>query len=125
MDQNEAHPINRGHQVGTSTRHRIAAGQFDGTIGTPPTPPFVLLGDANLDPQRGDGRGEAIAALLSNPPLQDPLPHRPTVNWAQTGPMRVDYILPSRDWEVSDAGLIWPKGESASRHALVWVDLTR
>ncbi|MFG6559300.1 endonuclease/exonuclease/phosphatase family protein [Sulfitobacter sp. 1A15299] len=110
----------RNHDETTFWRHHLA-----GKIGTPPAPPFVLLGDANLDPQRGDGRGEAIAALLSHPALQDPLPHRPTVDWPQTGPMRVDYILPSRNWEVSDAGLIWPQGESASRHALVWVDLTR
>ncbi|UOA30600.1 hypothetical protein DSM110093_00353 [Sulfitobacter sp. DSM 110093] len=98
---------------------------LDRNIGTPPPDHFVLLGDANLDPKRGDGRGDAIAALLSHPALQDPLSGQSTVNWSQTGPMRVDYILPSRDWQVADAGLIWPKGDAASRHALVWVDLTR
>jgi hypothetical protein len=96
-----------------------------GVIGTPPTHPFILLGDANLDPTGGDGRGDAIAALLSHPALQDPQPDQPTVNWPQTGPMRVGYILPSRHWQVVDAGLIWPQGDAASRHALVWVDLTR
>ena len=39
--------------------------------------------------------------------------------------MRVDYILPSRDWQIVDAGVHWAKGDVASRHALVWVDLTR
>ena len=110
----------RNHDETAFWSHHLA-----GNIGTPPTHPFILLGDANLDPIRGDGRGEAIAALLAHPSIQDPLPEHPTVNWSQTGPMRVDYILPSRDWKVVDAGLIWPKGDDASRHALVWVDLTR
>ena len=110
----------RNHYETAFWSHHLA-----GNIGTPPTHPFILLGDANLDPIRGDGRGEAIAALLAHPSIQDPLPTQPTVDWSRTGPMRVDYILPSRDWQVLDAGLIWPEGEGASRHALVWVDLTR
>ena len=60
-----------------------------------------------------------------NKALQALGPGTRIVDWSQTGPMRVDYILPSRDWQVLDAGLIWPEGEDASRHALVWVDLTR
>lgn len=96
-----------------------------GTIGQPPAQQFILLGDANLDPTRGDGRGAAITALLGNPALQDPLPDQATVSWDQTGPMRVDYILPSSDWRVVDSGIHWPVSDPASRHALIWVDLDR
>ncbi|AYE84897.1 endonuclease/exonuclease/phosphatase family protein [Sulfitobacter sp. D7] len=110
----------RNHDETAFWSHHLA-----GVIGTPPQDAFILLGDANLDPTRGEGRGDAIARLLAHPTLQDPLPGQSTVDWSQTGPMRVDYILPSRDWQVLDAGLIWPEGEDASRHALVWVDLTR
>lgn len=39
-----------------------------------PAPPFVLLGDANLDPLDGDGWPEALSALLADPRLQDPAP---------------------------------------------------
>lgn len=93
-----------------------------GKIGTAPSGPFVLAGDANLDPERGDGRGAAMKALLANPLLQDPLPGQATVAWPRTGPMRVDYVLPSRHWRVLDAGLLGP-APGGSRHALVWVDL--
>ncbi|MEX3313904.1 endonuclease/exonuclease/phosphatase family protein [Sulfitobacter sp. PS-8MA] len=98
---------------------------LEGRIGTPPDGPFVLLGDANLDLRRSDGRAEALRSLLTHPSLQNPMPDAPTANWQSTGPMRVDYILPSRDWQVTDSGLHWPQGEGASRHALIWVDLTR
>lgn len=93
-------------------------------IGQPPPGPFVLMGDANLDPGAGDGRSAAMADLLRHPALQDPLPKLPTVNWSQTGPLRVDYVLPSADWIVVDAQ-VRPINPDASRHALVWVTLTR
>ncbi|WP_246253404.1 endonuclease/exonuclease/phosphatase family protein [Sulfitobacter maritimus] len=98
---------------------------LEGRIGTPPDGPFVLLGDANLDIDRSEGRADALQSLLTDPKLQDPLPDTPTVKWESTGPMRVDYILPSQDWQIIDAGLHWPAGENTSRHALIWVDLTR
>ena len=110
----------RNHDETAFWRHHI-----EGRIGTAPKGPFILLGDANLDPHRGDGRGEAITSLLTHPALQDLLSDTPTVEWPRTGPMRVDYILPSRDWQIVDAGVHWAKGDAASRHALVWVDLTR
>ena len=59
----------------------------------------------------------------------DPLPGQETVEW-DFARMRVDYLLPSSDWEVLDSGVVWPEGgaaldrvEAASRHRLVWVDL--
>ena len=97
---------------------------LEGRIGTAPQAPFVLLGDANIDPDGGEGIPGAITALLAHPTLQDPLGPRPTVDWAQTGPLRVSYILPSADWRVLESG-IRPHNPAASRHALVWVTLAR
>jgi hypothetical protein len=97
---------------------------------TPPAVPFVLIGDANLDPDKGDGRREAIQSLLANPALQDPfatLPDRDSVDWSDIdlGRMRVDYILPDARLTVTDRGMVWPDpGDTdASRHALLWVDI--
>ncbi|QFT58012.1 hypothetical protein FIU94_04170 [Sulfitobacter sp. THAF37] len=97
---------------------------LDGHFGRPPAEKFTLIGDANLDPVLGDGRGIAMQRLLADPRLQDPQPDLATVNWPQTGPMRVDYVLPSSDWTVRDAGMTAP-APAASRHRLVWVDLAR
>lgn len=106
---------------------------LDGQLGPAPQMPFVLAGDANLDPERGEGRKSAIRALLADPRLQDPMPQSTdagsaTVDWANAGRMRVDYVLPSSDLHVSGAGVLWPDSADAaaaiaSRHRLVWVDL--
>ncbi|MBM9596212.1 endonuclease/exonuclease/phosphatase family protein [Roseitranquillus sediminis] len=133
---------------------------LDGALGDRPEAPFVLMGDANLDPLDGDGLPDAMEALLSHPRLQDPRPaseggavaaeaqggvnagHRgdpalDTADWDDDGPgnLRVDYILPSSEWQVLDAGVFWPapgardadllssEGTAASRHRLVWADL--
>ena len=120
---------------------------LDGTFGPAPDTRFILLGDANLDPEDGDGRSDAIRALLTDPRLQDPEPASQTAetaairdgganamhtgnpaldtaNWRDDGGpgnLRVDYVLPSADWTVIDAGVAWPR--DGSRHGLVWVDL--
>lgn len=136
---------------------------IEGSLGHPqPEGPFILLGDTNLDTVDGDGRPDALERLLTHPELQDPRPssiggpvdarleggandrHRgdpalDTANWhddsSGPGNLRVDYILPSRHWEIVDAGVFWPAphdplreligedGNLASRHRLVWVDL--
>ena len=106
---------------------------LDGALGPAPQTPLVIAGGANLDPNRGDGRRSAIAALLSDPRLQDPRPTSReaglnTVEWERAGRMRVDYLLPSADLRVLDAGVHWPKlsdqtGALASRHRLVWLDI--
>ena len=102
-----------------------------------PETPFVLLGDANLDPAHGEGRKEAIRDLLSDPRLQAPEPlgssDANTVDWSNigVGRMRVDYVLPSTHWMVVGSGVVWPDPAdpflevvtTASRHRLVWVDL--
>ena len=114
----------------------------------PPDPPFVLLGDANLDAEDGDGRREAIRALLAHPALQDPAPRSPqtrpqdaghsgdptldTALYDGIGGLRVDYVLPSAGLKVREAGVLWPDPASeqapifarASRHYPVWVDIS-
>lgn len=109
----------RNHDEMTFWRHYL-----NGTFGPASARRFILAGDANLDPARGDGRSGAMRALLAHPALQDPLPDSLTVEWAQTGKMRVDYVLPSADWTVTGAS-VHPPDETASRHRPVWVDLTR
>ena len=118
---------------------------LDGKHGAVPQD-YVLLGNANLDPEDGEGRHEAIRDLLADPRLQDPRPSDPaaareanagqtgdpaldTANWDDPVPgnLRVDYVLPSAALEVTGSGTLWPAPGStaarASRHALVWVDL--
>jgi endonuclease/exonuclease/phosphatase family metal-dependent hydrolase len=121
---------------------------LDGALGAVPTAPFVVLGDANLDPLDGAGLKPAITALLGDPRLQDPRPASngaaeagsqghlgkdalDTVDWPDPGRLRVDYVLPSADLTVVGSGVIWPPQDDplrddvlrASRHRLVWVDL--
>ena len=51
------------------------------------------------------------------------MPDTPTVTWDQTGPMLVDYLLPSKAFTVLETGQ--ESDPAASRHALIWADLTR
>ena len=104
---------------------------LDGTLGGPASVPFVLAGDANLDPDRGEGRREVIRALLADERVQDPLAGVDTVVWEGVGARRVDYVLPSAGLRVAGAGVVWPAPDEAghaaalvaSRHRLVWVDV--
>ena len=115
-----------------------------------PEPPFILLGDANLDPVDGDGRPEAIVRLLAHPALQDPAPRSrsapddpahdgdPLLDTADysardgPGALRVDYIIPSANLRVTGAGVLRPDAGSplaetakaASRHFPVWVEIS-
>ena len=100
----------------------------------PPAAPFVLIGDANLDPADGEGRPQALRALLAHPALQDPGPMSTgagaasvsqggpnaaqtgnpaldTVDWPETGDLgnrRVDYVLPWAGAKVTGSGVVWP-----------------
>lgn len=117
---------------------------LDGAFGPAPAEKFILLGDFNQDPNAGEGLKAAIRSILSDPRLQDPKPRSAgsiaisddpfdTADWDDPVPgnMRVDYVLPSADWRVIDTGVHWPEGDAgvtaatASRHRLVWVDLSR
>ena len=107
---------------------------LDGVLPWPaPKAPVVILGDGNLDSEDGDGRRDAITALLSDARLQDPAPvsdggragaeqggpnatqkgdpARDTADWPEdTGPgnLRVDYVLPSAGLRVIGSGVYWP-----------------
>ncbi|KIC11592.1 endonuclease [Leisingera sp. ANG-M1] len=106
---------------------------LDGQLGLAPKGDFVIAGDANLDPERGEGLKPAIRNLLGDPRLQDPRPESPggstaTVEWQGVGQMRVDYVLPSAGLTVAGSGVVWPEdpeaaAAKASRHRLVWVDI--
>lgn len=115
-----------------------------------PDAAFVLLGKINLDPVDGEGRPEALSALLNH--AQDPMPkgsyqpaqtganatHRgnpelDTAAFDAAGPgnLRVDYVLPGNGLTVQASGAVWPDPDTdlgqavalASDHRLVWVDL--
>ncbi|MGY9048291.1 hypothetical protein P775_20320 [Puniceibacterium antarcticum] len=86
----------------------------------PPTQNYILLGNANLDPRRGDGLTTVMQAFLRDPRFQDPAPDTDTALWPETGPMRVSYALPSADLTVLAAG----QGDPVGAHRPVWVDIT-
>lgn len=133
----------RNHDEAAFWRHYL-----DGALPmAPPTGPFILLGDANLDPADGDGLRGGIAALISHPALQDPAPtgthgrsepgHNgppalDTALFPEIGGLRLDYVLPSAGLRVVAAGVLWPPADDplaadlilASRHYPVWVDVT-
>jgi len=99
---------------------------LDGTLKAQIPDPFVLMGDANNDPDRGEGHNDAITRLLHHPRLQDVTPSdeagQHSVIWDSTGPMRVDYVLPSAGLSVVGSGILRSNG---SRHGLIWVDIRR
>ncbi len=101
---------------------------LDGALPVPPPlAPFAILGDADIDPVAGEGRRDALVALLADPRLQDPRPEgaQGTATALYGAPLRLDYILPSADLTVTGAGVIWPEtGETPPRRALVWVDIS-
>jgi hypothetical protein len=92
----------------------------------PPRAPFVILGQANLDPDDAEGRPEALRALLADPRLQDVLAQGGAAPDTALfdpplGGLRLDYVLPSADLTVRGAGVAEAGG--AGRHRPVWVDI--
>ena len=119
---------------------------LDGVFGPVPPGAFALLGDTNQDPVGGPGIKSAIRGILADPRLQDPKPSSAgsaaitgdpydTADWDDPVPgnLRVDYVLPSAGLTVTDSGVWWPDpateagqiASAASRHKLVWVDISR
>ena len=116
---------------------------LDGAFGPPPDAPMILMGNANLDPAKGDGRRDAIRNLLRDPRLQDPRPDSPgghsanaphaNTDWAEPRPgkLRVSYVLPSAHWRVLGSGVHWPAPDdptgdpvrAAGPHRPVWAEL--
>mgnify|MGYP001952510198 CR=1 FL=1 len=123
-------------------------------LDTQPPDDFIVLGNANLDPQDGDGRSAVMRDFLADPRIKDPLPKsagalvapdaghsgNPALDTTQReeiGNLRVDYVLPAASWTIIDAGVFWPApddpltellgsdGLAAGPHRLVWVDVSR
>ena len=113
---------------------------LDGDIDAPPGNLPVMAGIANLDALDGDGRPEALTALLTHPGLIDPKPKSAgavyaatrdgganvgqsgdpaldTVDWAdgpdRPGNLRVAYILPSAAFDVVASGVLWPDPDTS------------
>jgi len=125
---------------------------LDGVVADFPKNP-VLIGNANIDPFDGEGLRDVIVRTLEHPALQDPKPRSrggqlsgdtnhtgpaalDTVDWPDEGPgnLRVSYVLPSSELEVTGAGVFWPAPDDpnvgllgndnvAGAHRLVWTDL--
>lgn len=135
--------------------------------GLEPGSRFVIMGDQNSDPNDGDSVEGAIQQLLDNPlintsetpaseggPEQTELqgganlthesdPAFDTADFADTNPgnLRVDYVLPSSNLEITDSAVFWPEstdplfrlvgtfdpsvpgGFPTSDHRLVWADV--
>lgn len=108
---------------------------------------FILLGDLNAEPVRGDlvNQKRVTDLFLKHPRIQDPRP-RSKGSMEAAGPElpdykpfrthsfgRLDYVLPSKDLVVHRSGLFWPTASEphralmegpnpASDHRLVWLD---
>ena len=109
--------------------------------------PLVLLANTNLDPIDGEGHNEDMSQLLAHPKLQDPKPAslggQAAANTGHRGParldtvdsldprpgnLRVNYILPSRDFALHDGAVHWPAKElpdpQSNSHRLIWQDVS-
>ncbi|MGF1560793.1 MAG: endonuclease/exonuclease/phosphatase family protein [Geminicoccaceae bacterium] len=119
---------------------------------------FVILGDMNADPFDGDSSFEAARQFTEHARIgHEPIPSSAggveqaarqgganrthegdpafdTGDFGDRAPgnLRIDYVLPSADLNVVDAGVFWPTSdqadalaaaEAASDHRLVWIDV--
>ncbi|WP_085306594.1 endonuclease/exonuclease/phosphatase family protein [Planktotalea arctica] len=132
-------PVFDGPEDMNGLRNRAQLGLvravMESVYGTFPTKRFAVMGNANLDPARGVGDRGAIAAFLADRRVQDLRPQsalggEATAFWDKPGPMRVSYILPSAEWQVDRAEVVWPQAgllrtaaEQASRHRMIWLEL--
>lgn len=85
---------------------------------------FVIAGNANLDPNKGEGYRDAIQELLTAQTVKDPLPNVDTAFWPEDrgGHLRVSYVLPSANFDVLGSGMSHEPQIGA--HGLVWTELT-
>lgn len=127
-----------------------------GTGGLPAGASFVIAGDLNADPKDGDSWPGAIAQLLEHRAINAACvptsegavaaaleqggsndrhrghPAGDTADFSdgEVGNLRVDYVLPSQDLEVTGCGVFWPAPDDDAAglledfdHRLVWVDV--
>ncbi|MDV6316138.1 endonuclease/exonuclease/phosphatase family protein [Idiomarina sp. HP20-50] len=108
--------------------------------------PFIVMGDMNASAGSG-GIDGAIEQLLEHPRVNDVKPqskggqqHSPDKSGSQfhtaAWRKRIDYVLPSDNLVVKDAGVFWPaedapgaslmnKRSASSDHRLVWIDIIK
>ncbi|MGF1674790.1 MAG: phytase, partial [Rivularia sp. (in: cyanobacteria)] len=124
---------------------------------------FVIMGDQNADPFDGDSTNNAILQLLDNPQINTTVtpnseggvdaairqgganlnhtgnPAFDTADFADNTPgnLRADYVLPSNNLDINQAGIFWPESEDSqfplvgnfpfpsSDHRLVYVDVQK
>jgi len=114
---------------------------LDGELPYDPPKGFVVIaGNANQDPQDGEGLKDAINTVLSDPRFQDTMPMSvqarvasaeqgganilqlsdpvyDTVDWADdegdAGNLRVSYVLPGSRMDVVQSSVFWPDSEDA------------
>ena len=118
---------------------------------------FIVMGDQNADPADGDSYQRPIRMLLESPLIDTTItpashgaveqagrqggandqhqgdPAFDTGDFTDVpgpGNLRLDYVLPSADLELVDAGVFWPLSDDplialigASDHRLVWIDV--
>ena len=128
---------------------------------------FVIAGDQNSDPNDGDSVPGSAQLLLDNPRVNDKVtpssqggvdrsanqpgnemhtgdPAEDTADFSEPpfgpGNLRADYVLPSKNLQIRDAGVFWPADADplmrltgtgifgdpvpSSDHRLVWVDVS-
>lgn len=113
-----------------------AAGYLGGGLGAGKR--FVIAGDQNADPTRGDSVNAAINQLLDHPRVNGSfIPERTGDQTAfnrfdtATFRLRVDYVLPSKEgFEIVTGAVYWPTGNqegatlvTSSDHRPVYLDL--
>ena len=149
-------PVFDGPEDRNGLRNRDELRLWEQVISEPRDNPFVVAGNTNLDPMDGDGIRAAMQTFLLNPAIVDPMPKSvggviaadanqfgdpglDTADWPDNEPgnLRVSYILPSADQQITGAGVFWPTpddpqhhllgddGLAAGPHRLVWVDIAR
>ena len=130
--------------------------------GLKPGEMFVIAGDQNSDPNDGDSLPGSAQLLLDHPRintkvtpsspggteqaalqgganathLSDPAFDTADFSDSSPGNLRADYVLPSKNLQIADAGVFWPASDDplfplagtfpfpSSDHRLVWVDVT-
>lgn len=104
----------------------------------PSSVPFVIMGDLNADPNKGEQRSGAIQQVLLHPrvhaaaakgALVPSFKNRqtPSARDTSTFNLRVDYVLPSQQMKVHASGICKVPsngGKAVTDHHLVWLDAT-
>ncbi len=130
-------PVFDGAEDRNGLRNRDELLMWENVLAQGAANPFIVLGNANLDPADGQGKREAMKMFLSSPLIQNVRPESEggrlsanaahqgdpaldTASWDREipGNLRVSYVLPSHEIGVSGAGVFWPAPEDSDRSIL-------